>query len=183
MDKRGDLTLKKDLGPLLIHPVRQRIIQYLLLHPHATVGDIAAECTDIPRPTLYRHVKTLLDAGLLTAVQRRQVRGAVETTYTLAQPDPEDMTLSDGAALIQSTLMSIAASFARYFARPDAEPMRDMLSVSSATLLLSDEEFADFSNRIGQVYNDVIMNKPGPGRKPRCITIISAPPESGQKGE
>lgn len=174
--------MEQNLHLLLAHPVRQRIVQYLLLHQHATAREIAAMYPDISLATLYRHMKILASGGLLQVVEKRQVRGATETTYALAQLDMEKIPQADTAALIQCTLMGIAASFAQYFTKPDADPVRDMLSVGCATFWLSDAEFADFLKRLGQMYNDMLSNTPRPDRKARQITFISAPAEL-ERGE
>ena len=176
------IQLEQNLHLLLAHPVRQRIVQYLLLHKRATVQEMAAFYADIPLPTLYRHIKKLANSGVLQAVEKRKIRGTVETTYVLAQLNMENAAQADVAALIHSTLMHIAASFTQYFAKPDADPVQDMLSVGCATFWLSDAEFADFFKRIGQIYNDVLANTPRPDRKARQITFISAPAEL-EKGE
>lgn len=42
-----------------------------------------------------------------------------------------------------------------------------MLSLSTSTLLLTDEEFMEMTAKIGAVFNDYIYNKPEEGRKIR----------------
>lgn len=55
--------------------------------------------------------------------------------------------------------------------------MKDMLSLSTSTLLLTDEEFMEMTAKIGAVFNDYIYNKPEEGRKTRRFTLISSPCE------
>lgn len=173
-----------EFADIIMNPVRQRIVQRLLLSGQATVSEIADALPDVPRPSIYRHMKLLLEADCVKVVAKRPARGAVEKTYSLVErpaglePSNENMGL-----LINSMLMSLTGAFARYFAREDADPRADMLSFSNATLMLSDEEYMEFLNRIGAVYNDYIHNAAAPGRKPRCITIISSPvqDEGGKK--
>ena len=57
--------MKSDLARLLLHPVRQRIVQQLILNGALTVGQLADALTDVPRATLYRQVRMLLDAQLI----------------------------------------------------------------------------------------------------------------------
>ena len=69
------------------------------------------------------------------------------------------------------------ADFQKYFAREDADPQKDLLSFTTSTLLLTDEEFMMMMQKIGNVFNEVIYNKPENGRQPRCFTFISSPCE------
>lgn len=180
--KRGNF-MKKDFVSIIMNPARQRIVQYLILHGQGTVGEIAEELSDIPRPSLYRHIRILAENGCVEVSEERAVRGAVEKTYRLvAQPMGDHVTQADIAALIQGTLLSVMASFAQYFQRPEVDPQKDMLSVSSSTLMLTDQEFMEMLGKIGGVYNGYISNGPGEGRRPRSLTFISAPAGGGEKG-
>lgn len=172
-----------EFADVIMNPVRQRIVQRLLLSGQATVSQIAEALPDVPRPSIYRHMKLLLEAGCVQIVGEQPKRGAVEKTYSLVErPAGLESTNENMGLLIDSMLMALTGSFARYFAREDADPRADMLSFSNATLMLSDGEFMEFLNRIGEVYNDYINNAAAPGRKPRCITIISSPAQDeGEK--
>lgn len=175
--------MDKSFIDVIMNPVNQRIAQYLILNKTGTVNDIGMELSDISKPSLYRHIKMLLDAGCIEVVEEKAVRGTVQKTYALVAQPLGDITQSDVAQLISNTLMSVMTSFMQYFSREDADPQRDMLSVSSSTLMLSDSEFMEMLGKIGEVYNDYIRNKPGEGRKPRNLLFISAPVNIESKGE
>ncbi len=170
--------MEKNFAEIVMNPIRQRIAQYLIINKTGTVNEIASELSDIPKPSLYRHMKILLDAGCLEVIEKKAVRGTIEKTYALVQNPLEGITQKEVALLIQNTLTAIIASFLNYFSKKDVDPAKDMLSVSSSSLLLSDEEFMEMLGDIGKVYNKYIMNKPKPGRKVRNITIISAPTDN-----
>jgi hypothetical protein len=85
----------------------------------------------------------------------------------------------DGALLIQQML----------FALPELLPgilkIRTLTRggyafVSSCSLMLSDEEFAQLTQTIGQAYEKVLRNQPRPDRRARLLTMISSP--GGEKG-
>lgn len=177
--------MKKKFADIIMNPVRQRIVQYFILHPKATVSEIAAELSDVSRASLYRHIKILFEAGCLEVLEEKPVRGTVERTYGLvSQPMGNDVSKQDVSMLIQNSLFAIMASFAQYFQNSSTEDaQKDMISVSSCTLLLSDKEFTDMLGKIGQVYNEYLNNKPTAERKERCLTFISAPPQKDGKGE
>lgn len=69
---------------LILHPVRFRIIAMLAgrtLPPQ----QISEMLPDIAQTTLYRHINTLAEAGILEVTSEKQVRGTVERSYRLAQ--------------------------------------------------------------------------------------------------
>ena len=167
----------RDFADVIMNPVRQRIAQYLILHRTGTVSEIAAALSDVPRPSLYRHMNVLLEAGCIEVVAQKSVRGAVERTYALVEQPMGNPSQLEVAGLIHGVLTSVMASFARYFSHGDVDPQKDLLSVSSSTLRLSDQEMMEMLQRIGGVFNDYIQNAPGGERKPRNIVFISAPVE------
>ena len=169
--------MNRDLADVIMNPVRQRIAQYLLLHKTGTVNEIATALSDVPRPSLYRHMNVLLQAGCIEVVSEKSIRGAVERTYALVEQPMGEPSQQDVGVMIHGILTSVMAGFARYFARPDVDPQKDLLTVTSSTLMLSDAEMMELLQRIGAVFNDYIQNAPGGERKPRNIVFISAPVE------
>ncbi len=175
--------MDKSFVEVIMNPVNQRIAQYLILNKTGTVNDIAAELSDISKPSLYRYIKTLLDAGCIEVVEEKAVRGTVQKTYALVARPLGELSQKDLAQLVSNTLMSVMTSFMTYFAKDDFDLQKDMLSVSSSTLMLSDGEFMEMLGKIGEVYNEYIHNKPEAGRKPRNLLFISAPVNTESKGE
>ena len=68
-------------------------------------------------------------------------------------------------------------SFKNYFKDEDADPIRDILSLSTSTLLLSDDELRDLLDEIRQILERVVDNKPSMDRKERRLTFILSPCE------
>lgn len=166
-----------DFAKIIMNPIRMRIVQYFILHETGTVAQALEYLTDIPKASLYRHVKILEEAQMLFVVQENKKRGAVEKVYQLNQkplkgtkPEMEEM-----SQLVQGVLLHILLEFQTYFQKKDIDLEQDGVSLTSATLLLSAEEFTDFSQKIGEVYNEFIHNKPDGVRKPRKLTMISSP--------
>jgi len=69
---------------VLLHPIRWRIVQRALGR-EVTTTDLKRDLPDIPTTTLYRHVAALIDAGYLTVVRERKIRGTTERTLSLDQ--------------------------------------------------------------------------------------------------
>lgn len=162
-----------EIAEIVMNPVRQRIFQYLLVHETGTVKDIRKALTDIPSASLYRHMKILTDNAVLTVVGENRIRGTVESIYQLNKSALE-IDDADGAG-VQMALLSICASFAKYFAGGHADPRKDMLMLTTYTLKLTDEDFMSFLseiNRLALKYMDIEVRK---GSKTRQVTLISAP--------
>ena len=48
-----------------MNSTRQRIMQVIMTKKEATSGEIGEELPDVPRASLYRHIKVLLDADAI----------------------------------------------------------------------------------------------------------------------
>ena len=161
------------IAEIVMNPVRQRIFQYLLVHETGTVKDIRKVLPDVPSASLYRHMKILTDNAVLTVVGENRIRGTVESIYQLNKSALE-IDDADGAG-VQMALLSICASFAKYFAGGHADPRKDMLMLTTCTLTLTDEDFMSFLseiNRLALKYMDIEVRKDS---KTRQVTLISAP--------
>ena len=128
------------------------------------------------RPTApdaaYRHMKLLTEHGILTVVGENRIRGTVESIYSLNKSALE---IDDDGTAVQTALLGLGASFARYFSGGGADPRRDMLLMTTCTLTLTDEEFTGFLTEINQTalkYMDIGVKE---GSRQRQITLISSP--------
>lgn len=162
-----------ELAEVVMNPVRQRIFQYFLLHETGTVKELRKALPDVPSASLYRHIKILTDYSILMVVGENRIRGTVESVYRL---NKDAMATEDaGGNAVQMSLLGICASFARYFAGGHADPKKDMLLLTSCTLLLTDEEFSGFLSEINEIALRYMKAEAGEGSKLRQITLISAP--------
>ena len=64
---------------VLLHPLRTRLIVAMSGEPRS-VGELSS-IVDVPVTKLYYHVKLLLKAGLVAAVDERRVGNLTETLY------------------------------------------------------------------------------------------------------
>lgn len=71
-----------------MHPLRLSILERMLSPPPEVdsgwSGKTLARALGAPLSVVSYHVRALRDAGLLTEVDRRQVRGAMQTFYRLS---------------------------------------------------------------------------------------------------
>ncbi len=162
-----------EMAEIVMNPVRQRIFQYFLLHETGTVKEIRKALPDIPSASLYRHVKILVDSSILMVVGENRIRGTVESIYQL---NKDALTVEDeNGNAVQMSLLSLCASFAKYFSDGNADPKKDMLLFTNCTLVLTDEEFSGFLSEINEVALKYMKVKATTNSKTRQITLISAP--------
>ena len=169
--------MKKDYMEACMNATRQRIIQVIMIKKEATSAEIGEELQDIPRASLYRHIKVLLDAKIITVVKEEFKRGSVEKTYAIAPQMPYDNTNEEYNSLIQSALMGLQGDFYRYFNGDNPDPQRDLLTVGTASLMMSDEEMMEFIKAYGNLLQKYMSNKPVEGRKVRKVTLVISPKE------
>lgn len=162
-----------EIAEVVMNPIRQRIFQYFLLHETGTVKELKKALSDIPNASLYRHIKILADHSILIVVGENRIRGTVESVYRLNKDALA--TEDESGNAVQMSLLSICASFARYFAGGNADPKRDMLLLTNCTLLLTDEEFSGFLSEINEIALRYMKVETTEGSKTRQITLISAP--------
>lgn len=168
-----------EIAEIVMNPVRQRIFQYLLVHETGTVKEIRKALPDVPSASLYRHMKILTENSILMVVGENRIRGTVESIYSLNKRALE-VDDAEGVA-VQTALLGIGASFARYFSGGQADPKKDMLLLTTCTLMLNDEEFMNFLSEINQVAVKYMDTPVEEGRKMRQITLISAPTDGQAK--
>lgn len=183
MPDKAENDAEKNLADVLLNPVRMRIAQYLMLHQPSTTQEIGEHLSDVPKASLYRHLKKMTDCGLLKVVSENRVRGTVERVYALAEMKTEGSKADNEKLrkILQSTMLMLLGEFERYLSRKDADMLRDMFSMQTATLLLSDEEYVQFAKEISQVYARVLDNQPDGKRKMRRVTFIVSPVTAGHQ--
>ena len=162
-----------ETAEVVMNPVRQRIFQYFLLHETGTVKELKKALPDVPTASLYRHINILADHSILIVVGENRIRGTVESVYRL---NKDALAAEDESGnTVQMSLLGISASFARYFARGNVDPKKDMLLLTNCTLLLTDEEFSNFLSEINEIALKYMQAEVTASSKTRQITLISAP--------
>ncbi len=160
---------------LMLNQVRHRILQYINHHGSVTVREIGMALPDIPQATMYRQVKLLSESGLIKVCGERQVRGTLEHTYALAEElagtDTGEITDTEA----QFKLLGLAQDFADYYTDDKADPARDMLSITSVPLMMSDEEFVRYMKDVEKLTKKYEHNIPDGERRTRRVTLISSP--------
>lgn len=169
---------------LLLHPVRLRILQAFLGDRALTTGDLRSELPDVAPASLYRHVARLVDAGVLSVVAERRVRGAVERTYVLrvaaASVNLDElgrMSREDHRQLFMAFVAGLLGDFDRYLRREDIDLLRDGVGFRMAGIWLDDAELAELLRDLTRVFQPRLANAPKAGRRRRILGSVLLPGE------
>lgn len=174
---------------LLLHPVRLRIVKAFLGDRALTTSQLAAELSDVPTGSLYRHVARLTKEGILQVVSEQRVRGAVERTYTLrliaAQMHPDEvnaMSAEDRSDAFMAFIAGMLADFDRYNASNSADPTRDGAGFRLGALWLADAEWMEFLRDLAAVIQPRAALPPGEDRQRRMLYGVALPATERDRG-
>lgn len=172
---------------VLLHPVRLRVVQALAAMKQATVGELAEALSDVPAPSLYRHMGKLAKAGLLEVVSKRRVRGTVEKTYALeaagANLGPDDIAGADVAThgrWFLTFALGLNDKLTRVLQRAadDGEGIdfvRDGIGYHTVPLWLTGDELVQMSAELNAVIGKYMGNGPDQGRTLRSFSTVLMP--------
>lgn len=174
--------MNKSKADLILHPIRMRIIQALFPEGNRTTLQLAERLSDVPQATLYRHLNTLLKAGLIQVAEERKIRGTTEKTYALtknaADLTPDDVTEKSSdqhMELFMKFVASMIGAYGKYVGQPSYDLYQDGISFRQAQLYLDDEEYKAMLAEIRAQMNKHAGNKPGEGKRLRNIWTIIVP--------
>lgn len=171
--------MQKDVYDIMLNATRMRIVQALASRESMTANELCEVINDVPRTTLYRHIKILVEANILTIVEERKIRGSYERTLALNIKElskPKDS--EDIPQQAFSFLMSIYSKFEKYFCKNTSVSGNNKIFFNNTVMMMNNEEFNEFLSELQKLlvkYHYEVAD----GRKPRDISIISAPPHGG----
>lgn len=167
----------ENINKVMLNPVRMRIIQVLSTRQTATANEICEKISDIPRTTVYRHIKILIDNGIVSVISEEKVRGTFERTIALnIQEITKQNSVENAAENAFGFLMTNYGKFHKYFCGENPDPGKDKIFLNNTVLMMNDSEFDQFLEDLRKLllrYNFETEED----RKPRDLSIISAPVE------
>jgi DNA-binding transcriptional ArsR family regulator len=174
-------TVQPAKPDLILHPIRMRIILALSQGRPLTAQELAAVLLDVPQATLYRHLSRLHKAGVLSVVEERQVRGAVERIYALRNEavdlsqDVVNASREDNMRYFTLFVASLLGEFARYLQRDQIDFAADGVGYRQVVLYLNDDEFLQLATALNAAIRPMFSHGPAPGRRRRLFTTIVMP--------
>lgn len=170
----------KDINDIMLNPIRMRIVQIAAASENVTASNICDKMADVPRTTVYRHIKILIENNILSIVSENKIRGSLERTLALnTQEITDHNTIENATQNAFHFLMNRYTRFEKYFRSEAPDPAKDRVFLTNAVIMASDEEFDAFLTEL-QVLLKKHSHEGTEKRKPRDISIISAP---GEKSE
>lgn len=164
----------KDINEVMLNPIRMRIIQTLVGNRSMTTTEICEKMRDVPRTTLYRHIKVLLDYEVLRVISEQKIRGSLERTLAvnLEEFSSENR---DGEPLqhIFAFLMNCYRQFQTYFDSEDVDTGRDRVFCNNAVMMADDKEYDSFLSELTTLMQKYVTTEYQPGRKARSVSILS----------
>ncbi|TWT01773.1 helix-turn-helix domain-containing protein [Planomicrobium sp. CPCC 101079] len=180
--------MKESKADVVLHPVRMRIIQTLVNRRQLTVQQIGEKLPDVPQASLYRHLKKLVEAEIVKAVEEHQVRGTVEKVYALPEQAAslsEEELKNAGAEEHMSFFMKFFATvlddFERYVAQDDFDFIKDGTGYRQVSFYANDDEYLDLLETINGAMMKLIGNEEEGRRKRTLTTIVTAEKNKEQK--
>ncbi len=175
--------------PLILHPVRIRILE-VLQGRQLTPYQMHAMLQDIPLPSLYRHIKLLVEGEVIQPVSSQQRHGAVEHAYE-AVPGGGRVSLEEFAEIspedhvkyFQTFTGEQLTAFNRYINQPDCVPVSDGLRYFCTVLALNQQEFEQLWTEIHGVLAKYQQHPEGDGRTRRQFAIEAIPQTNFSKPE
>jgi len=137
-----------------------------------TTRELSDQLPDIPSPSLYRHMRSMLADGILEISREQQIRGTVERTYKL-RINPFDeiaermhtMDKNELLELFTSFMVAELADFAEYLGDDDYPVEKEHLGFSSNSLYLNESELKNFVKALNSVIKEHSQAEVGRGRR------------------
>lgn len=174
--------VNKSKADLILHPIRMRIIQALLPEGNRTAQQLVERLSNVPQATLYRHLNTLLKAGLIQVVEERKIRGTTEKIYALAKnahdATPDDVTEKSSDLhmdLFMKFVASMIGTYGEYLGQSKYDMVRDGISFRQVQLILDDEEYLNLLQETRALMAKHSGNEPRAGRRLRNIWTVIVP--------
>jgi DNA-binding transcriptional ArsR family regulator len=171
--------MRESKAEIILHPVRIRIIQTLAGKEGLTVQQMREALPDVPQASLYRHIKKLTDGGFMSIVDETPIRGTVEKTYALAESNEQvtgdewrTMTKEEHMDYFLRFMALVVGDFERYVSQENFDFEKDGAGYRQVTLFLSDEEFMDFTQKMGKLMMEFLPHAPSTKRRARTLTSI-----------
>lgn len=182
INRRGGI-LGSQKADLILHPARLQILM-ALAGGDLTTQEIAAAVSSVPKPSIYRHLRLLLEAGLVEVVQTRPVKGVAEKVYRLAQAphlgmeDLAGLTREEFLRYFASYTATLLQGFADYVAAAEASPpdmLADRAGYTETVFYATPEELDQFGQALNAALVPLLQNEPAEGRHRHKLAVITHP--------
>ena len=171
---------------LIIHPARLQILAALSDKP-LTIQELDGMLPDVPKSSIYRHMRALIDGGFVEVHETRPVKGTLEKVFVvsqaphLTQEDFADLSTDEHIRYFVLFLVSQIQEFASYLKSSTAHNFYEEGAGYSVTIMnLSPEERIQMLTELQKTLLPFAKNAPGGMRTPHKLAIITHPYAQGE---
>jgi len=169
----------------IIHPVRFRILR-TINKDSLTTQEIADRLADIPKSSIYRHLKLLLRNDLIVVAETRLVNGIQEKTYRLdrsarlSADDMKELSADDHIRYFTTYALTLVQDYAEYvtavFAQNNAlDMLADRTGYTEVSFYATTVELDTLQAEINAAVMKLLANNAGNGRQRHKLAIVSHP--------
>jgi DNA-binding transcriptional ArsR family regulator len=167
---------------LILHPIRLCILQAFIGDRPLSPRQLCEIVPDVPQATLYRHFNKLTQAGILTVVAERSVRGAVEKfyrlqAYKLELSAQELATLSreDHQRYFTAFIATLLTEFEQYLKRETIDLDQDGVGYRQIVLHLNKAELEQLTQALNEALKPFLDKKSTKKRQRFLLSSILMP--------
>jgi len=147
-----------------------------------TAQQLQERIGDVPQATLYRHLRKMVEAGVLLIVDEIPNRGTLEKVYMLpakaasvTAEDLEQATPDDHLTYFMNYLANLIGEYGRYIQRSGVDLVKDGVSYRQYSVYLSEEENLELLYKLRDILIEAMNNEPDGNRRRRLLSIIDFP--------
>ena len=161
------------------HPARMRIFQ-ALNGVELSINQLARALPDIPKPSLYRHVHKMVDAGVLQIARVRYVNGIEERFYIAVEGliDPTEVYKPGGLEQFADHVRLYGSSAAQDLASyilERGEPDLNNILARDYVFYATEQEFMQVRQALYDLLESLQATPPAEGRIKRRIFLMGHP--------
>ncbi len=167
------------------HPVRMRIFQAL----HAeelSINQLLKRLSDVSKPSLYRHIHLMLEAGVIEVTRTRLVNGIEERFFSAVNEliDPADIERPGGreefADHVQLYGNGVVQELTRYILSSDPLHIRN-IAARDHVFYATEQEFIEVRETIYNLLKELETRPPSSGRRKYRMFIMAHPKGSAEE--
>lgn len=152
----------KNKVEVLMHPVRMKIAQSLMRNKEngLTPLEMVKIIKDVPQATLYRHIQTLLDSGIIRVIKEKKVKSVSEKYYTLNEEatrlteEWKKASPKEKLDYVSYYQLSLLTQYQSYLKKLEEQNLpEDGATFSLVELKMDNEEFFRFQNELNELIN------------------------------
>ena len=175
--------MQENRADIIFHPIRIRVVQALFGERKLTAQQLVAILEGPSIATLYRHLNRMVQAGILTVVEERPIRGTFEKVYALAHEKAATFQTDEVRAIGREDRMrhfttligALLNDYDRYLGQEEISSGDVGMILRQEALYVTEEE----AQRIGAAFRETLapylQNPPESARQRHLLTTILLP--------